>query len=98
MNTTTLEKWASDIVSVIRQIPGTKNLVQELTSPGHTWTQVHSATADRIQYALDDAGYTIDLLEDHMLIWKIEGKAIAIDWSDDEKPFPEVGFVDAEML
>jgi hypothetical protein len=47
---------------------------------------------------LDDAGYTIDLLEDHMLIWKIEGKAIAIDWSDDEKPFPEVGFVDAEML
>ena len=91
---TTLHPWAAVIIDVIKTVPGTQAIVQGLMSPGEEWVPLNQPNADRIQYALDDAGYNIELLDDHMMISKIEGKAIAIDWSDGIV----IGFVDADML
>lgn len=92
-----LEKWASDIIAVIKTVPGTNDLVRQLSTATGEYFPITQALADRIQFALDDAEYAIDLLEDHMLIWKIEGKCLVIDWSD-EKAFPEIGFSDIDFL
>lgn len=92
-----LETWASDIIAIIKTVPGTSQLVQQLSTAVGDYFPVTQALADRIQFALDDAEYTIDLMEDYMMIWKQEGKCLVIDWSSDEHVFPEIGLYDVNL-
>lgn len=91
MNTKPLENWALDIINVIKTVPGTRDIVASLIEG--RFAQTNKAMATRIQYALDDAGFTIDDDGECMTFFKIEGKMLAIIHEDDST-FPYIRFVD----